>query len=251
MGEHTEITVKEWGIGREEQDRLALASHQAAIRAQDAGFFRSLIIPVQGVDHDTIPRRDTSLEKLAKLAPAFDRTSGRGTITAGNASPLTDGAAGLWVGSPAGMARLPTDIPRVRLIDMEIAAVDFRHEGILMAPGYAVPRLLARHDLKYADIDLWELHEAFSGQVAFHLKAWQDPVFLRDKVGIDRDFGPFPLERLNPNGGSVALGHPFGATGARILSQAVKELATMPKGARAIVSICADGGQGSVALLQN
>lgn len=251
MGEHTEVTVKDWKIGREEQDNLALASHKGAIKGQDAGFFRSLVIPVESVDHDTIPRRDTSLEKLAKLRPVFDTTSGRGTLTAGNSSPLTDGAAALWVGSQAGMAKLPADLPRARLVDYEVAAVDFRTEGLLMAPGYAVPRLLARHGLTYADIDLWELHEAFAGQVAFHLKAWEDESFLRDKVGVEPTFGPFPRDRLNPNGGSTALGHPFGATGARILSQAVKELATLPKGARAIVSICADGGQGTVALLQN
>ena len=251
MGEHTEITVKQWKIDRETQDQLALASHQGAIKGQDSGFFRSLIIPTEGVDHDTIPRRDTSLEKLARLKPVFDTTSGHGTLTAGNSSPLTDGAASLWVGSDAGMARLPADLPKARLVDYEVSAVDFRTEGLLMAPGYAVPRVLARHGLKYADIQLWELHEAFSGQVAFHLKAWEDEGFLRDKVGVEPNFGPFPRERLNPNGGSVALGHPFGATGARILSQAVKELAALPPGSRAIVSICADGGQGTVALLES
>lgn len=251
MGEHTEITVKQWGIGRDEQDAIALASHQGAIKGQDDGFFRSLILPMAGVDHDTIPRRDTNLEKLGKLKPAFDTTSGKGTLTAGNSSPLTDGAASLWVGTEAGMARLPADTPRVRLIDYEVSAVDFRTEGLLMAPGYAVPRLLQRNGLKYADVALWELHEAFAGQVAFHIKAWEDEAFLRDKVGVEPNFGPFPRERLNPYGGSTALGHPFGATGARILSQAVKELAAMPKGSRAIVSICADGGQGTVALLEN
>lgn len=250
MGEHTEVTVKEWRIGREEQDRIALASHQGAIKGQGEGFFTSLIIPVEGVDHDTIPRRDTSLEKLDKLKPVFDTTSGKGTLTAGNSSPLTDGAASLWVGSAAGMARLPADLPKARLVDYEVSAVDFRTEGLLMAPGYAVPRLLARHGLTYTDIALWELHEAFAGQVAFHIKAWEDEAFLKDKVGVEPNFGAFPRDRLNPNGGSTALGHPFGATGARILSQAIKELAALPPGSRAIVSICADGGQGTVALLQ-
>ena len=250
MGEHTELTVKAWAIGREEQDALALASHQGAIKGQDEGFFRSLIIPFAGADHDAIPRRDTSLEKLGRLAPAFDKTSGQGTLTAGNSSPLTDGAASLWVGSEAGMARLPADLPRARLVDYEVAAVDFRHEGLLMAPGYAVPRLLARQGLTYEDVALWELHEAFSGQVAFHMKAWEDVAFLRDKVGVTKGLGRFPRERVNPHGGSVALGHPFGATGARILSQAIKELAALPAGSRAIVSICADGGLGTVALLQ-
>jgi acetyl-CoA C-acetyltransferase len=128
--------------------------------------------------------------------------------------------------------------------------VDFRVEGLLMAPAFAIPKLLARHNLRYDDIALWEIHEAFAAQVLFHIKALESPEFLRNRAGVDQDFGAFPRERVNPNGGSVALGHPFGATGARILSQAVAELSTMPKGTRAIVSICADGGQGSVALLE-
>jgi acetyl-CoA C-acetyltransferase len=251
MGEHTEITVKEWDIGRAEQDQIALDSHRNAIAAWERGFFDDLVMPVGEVTRDLIPRKDTSLEKLARLPPAFDRTSRRGTLTAGNSSPLTDGAASLWVGSEVGMARLPAAVKRVRLVDFEVASVDFRTEGLLMAPGYAVPRLLARHELAYADIDLWEIHEAFAGQVAFHVKAWESTAFLREKVGIEANFGAFPRERINPNGGSTALGHPFGATGARILSQAVKELASRAAGARAIVSICADGGQGTVALLQN
>lgn len=251
MGEHTEVTVKQWEIGRAEQDQIALASHMNAIAGWDRGFFDDLVIPVAGAGRDTIPRRDTSLEKLGRLPPVFDRTSGKGTLSAGNSSPLTDGAASLWVASEAGLERLPAGTPRARLVDYEVASVDFRTEGLLMAPAYAVPRLLARHGLAYADIDLWEVHEAFAGQVAFHIKAWESADFLREKVGVEPAFGAFPRERLNPNGGSVALGHPFGATGARILSQAVKELAARPAGARAIVSICADGGQGTVALLQN
>jgi acetyl-CoA C-acetyltransferase len=251
MGEHTEITVKEWGIAREPQDQLALQGHQRAVAGWDSGFFNDLVIPVGEAKRDTIPRKETSLEKLAKLPPAFDRTSGKGTLTAGNSSPLTDGAAAIWVASKSGLGRLPSSTPRVRLLDWEIASVDFRVEGLLMAPAFAIPRLLARHDLRYEDIGLWEIHEAFTGQVLFHIKALEDRKFLKERAGVDRDFGAFPRERLNPNGGSVALGHPFGATGARILSQAVKELAAMPAGTRAIVSICADGGQGSVVLLQN
>ena len=251
MGEHTEITVKEWDIGREPQDQLALQGHQRAVAAWDGGFFNDLVIPVGEARRDTIPRKETSMEKLAKLPPAFDRTSGKGTLTAGNSSPLTDGASSLWVASQAGLAKLPSSTPRARLLDWEIASVDFRVEGLLMAPAFAIPRLLARHGLRYEDIGLWEIHEAFTGQVLFHIKALEDRKFVKEKAGVDRDFGAFPRERLNPNGGSVALGHPFGATGARILSQAVKELAAMPSGTRAIVSICADGGQGSVVLLQN
>lgn len=251
MGEHTEITAKEWQIGRPEQDEIALQSHRNAVAGWDRGFFDDLVIEVAGVKRDTIPRQDTSLEKLARLPPSFDRTSGQGTLTAGNSSPLTDGAAAVWAGSSKGMARLPSTTPRVRLVDWEIASVDFRVEGLLMAPAFAIPRLLARHDLRYEDIHLWEIHEAFAAQVAFHLKALQDPTFLAERAQVPRDFGPFPRERMNPNGGSTALGHPFGATGARIIGMAVKELAAMPKGQRAIVSICADGGLGTVLLLES
>ena len=251
MGEHTEITAKEWSIGREAQDRVALEGHQRAIAAWDRGFFDDLVIPVGDLRRDNIPRPDTSLPKLAKLPPSFDRTSGRGTLTAGNSSPLTDGAASLWVASPAGLARLPSGLAKARLVDWEIAAIDIRTEGLLMAPAFAIPRLLARNGLTYADIDLWEIHEAFAAQLLFHIEALENPDFLRNKAGVEPAFGPFPRERVNPNGGSVALGHPFGATGARILSQAVKELAAAPKGKRAIVSICADGGQGSIALLES
>ena len=251
MGEHTEDMAKDWNISRREQDELALDSHRRAVAAQDRGFFDDLIAPLDGVAKDHFPRRDTSLEKLARLKPVFDRVSGRGTITAGNSSPLTDGAAGLWVATDEGLARLPATTPRVRLIDFEMAAIDIFHEGLLMAPVSAIPRLLARHALNYEDIALWEIHEAFSAQVACHLKALQDKDFVRAKAGIENTFGRFPVERMNPNGGSVALGHPFAATGARILSQAVKELAAFAAGSRAIVSICGDGGVGTVALLQN
>jgi len=250
MGEHTEITAKQWSIPREDQDRNALESHQHSVAAWERGFFDDLVIPVGEARRDTIPRKDTSLEKLAKLPPAFDRVSGQGTLSAGNSSPLTDGAASIWVATETGLQKLPSSLPRVKLVDWEIASIDFRVEGLLMAPAFAIPKLLARHGLAYNDIDLWEIHEAFAAQVLFHIKALEDADFLRSKAGVDRAFGKFPRDRVNPNGGSVALGHPFGATGARILSQAVKELAARPKGSRAIVSICADGGQGSVALLE-
>ena len=250
MGEHTEITAKEWRIGRLEQDQLALQGHQRAVAAWDRGFFDDLVIPVGEAARDTIPRKDTSLERLAKLPPAFDRTSGQGTLTAGNSSPLTDGASSLWVASEKGLDKLPPGTPRAKLIDWEIASIDHRVEGLLMAPAFAIPRLLARHNLTYADIDLWEIHEAFTAQVLFHMKALEDANFVKTKAGVEPTFGPFPRDRINPNGGSTALGHPFGATGARILSQAVKELAAMGSGKRAIVTICADGGQGSVVLLE-
>jgi acetyl-CoA C-acetyltransferase len=251
MGEHTEDMAKDWNIGRREQDELALEGHRRAVAAQDGGFFADLIVPVDGTSKDHFPRRDTSVEKLAKLKPVFDRASGRGTLTAGNSSPLTDGAAAIWVATDKGMDRLPNNLPRVRLVDFEMAAVDIFTEGLLMAPVSAIPRLLARQGLKFNDIALWEIHEAFSAQVLCHLKALQDSDFIRAKAGVEHNFGTFPRERMNPNGGSVALGHPFAATGARILSQAVKELAQLPKGSRAIVSICSDGGLGTVALLEH
>ena len=251
MGEHTEDMAKTWNIGRVEQDELALQSHRYAVAAQGRGFFADLIVPVDGVSTDHFPRRDTSLDKLSKLKPVFDRTSGKGTLTAGNSSPLTDGAAAIWVATEEGVRRLPTATPRVRLVDFEMAAVDIFNEGLLMAPVSAIPRILVRRNLKFDDIALWEIHEAFSAQVLCHIKGLEDKDFVRKKAGVEHTFGTFPRERMNPNGGSVALGHPFAATGARILSQAVKELAAMPKGSRAMVSICADGGLGTVALLEN
>ena len=247
MGEHMEDTAKELGISRAEQDERALLSHQGAIAGQDAGFFRDLIVPFAGIDHDTLPRRDTSLEKLGKLPPVFDRDGG--SLTAGNSSPLTDGAAGLWVADAEGLRRLDVT-PLVRLVDWEVAAVDFRTEGMLMAPARAIPRLLARQGLTAEEIALWEIHEAFAAQVIANVKAASDPRYRREKARVDFDTGIVPVARINPNGGSVAIGHPFGATGARILSQATKELTAMPRGARALVSVCADGGQGTVALLE-
>ncbi len=250
MGEHTEEMAKEWGIARDDQDKLALRSHENAVAAQASGFFESLITPVGDVVADGLPRADTNLERLAKLKPVFDQTSGRGTLTAGNSSSLTDGAAGVWVATDNGLSRLADELPRVRLLDWEIAGIDLREEGLLMAPAYAIPRLLARHGLVYDDIDLWEIHEAFAAQVLCNVAALESPEFLKEKARVEAEFGQFPWDRLNPNGGSVAIGHPFGATGARILSQATKELAAMPSGSRAVVSICADGGLGSVALLE-
>ncbi|MGI9227805.1 MAG: acetyl-CoA C-acyltransferase [Gammaproteobacteria bacterium] len=250
MGEHCELTAKEWQIKREDQDALALASHENAIAAQDNGFFDDLVISMDNLDHDAIPRRATNLEKLAKLNPVFDRTSGKGTLTAGNSSPLTDGASSVWVVHENTLGTLANNIARVRMLDWEFAAVDIQQEGLLMAPSYAIPRLLHRHGLNYDDINLWEIHEAFAAQVLYNVAALENREFLKEKVGLEIDFGTFPWDRLNPNGGSVAIGHPFGATGARDLSQATKELAAMPLGSRAIVSICADGGLGTVALLE-
>ncbi|HEY9234033.1 MULTISPECIES: acetyl-CoA C-acyltransferase [Phenylobacterium] len=249
MGEHTEDTAKLYAITRAAQDALALASHQNAARGRDQdGFFGDLVLPAFGVEHDTLPRTDTSLEKLSALPTVFDRT-GAGTLTAGNSSPLTDGAAGVWVADADGLRRLGGP-PAVRLVDWQLAAMSYAVEGILMAPARAIPRLLARHGLKAADVAVWELHEAFAAQVLANIQAAMDPSYRREHAKIDVDLGPFPFDRLNRHGGSLALGHPFAATGARILSQAAKELLAHPVGAKAVVSVCADGGQGTVALLE-
>ncbi len=250
MGEHCEEMAKAWKVDRAAQDRIAYQSHQRAVQAMTAGFFDDLLINVNGAARDGIPRADSTLEKLASLRPAFDRSSA-GTITAGNASPLTDGAAAVWVCNEEGRSKLPANAPTVRLVDYEVAAVDIFTEGLLMAPAYAIPRLLARNGLRLADIDLYEIHEAFAAQVLCNVAAITNEAFVREKVGVTAAMGAFPWDRCNPNGGSVALGHPFGATGARILSQAVKELASLGAGKRAIVSICADGGLGTVALLES
>lgn len=250
MGEHTEEMAKGWEISRTAQDEIALASHRNAAAAWQRGFFDDLVLRLDETGRDTTVRGDTSLEKLAALKPAFDRTSGQGTLTAGNSSPLTDGAAAVWVATAKGLDRLPAQTPRARLVDYEVNAIDLFNEYLLMAPAYAIPRLLARNGLTYEDVGLWEIHEAFAAQVASHIKALQDPTFLKDRAQVTAKLGKFPVDRVNPNGGSTALGHPFGATGARILSQAVKELADRAAGTWAIVSICADGGQGTVALLR-
>lgn len=249
MGQHAEEMAVEWNISREAQDELALASHSRA--SVDGGaFFRPLLVSpgTFPADRDTIPRTDTTIEKLAGLRPAFEVA--RGTLTAGNSSPLTDGAAACWVASTEGAERLPSTLPRARLLDWEEAAIDLRRDGLLIAPAIAIARLLARHDLEFGDIELWELHEAFAAQVLATIAALQSPEWLRDRSGIPRDFGSFPGNRINPNGGSVALGHPFAATGARMLSQTVRELSDRPAGTLAAVSVCAAGGLGHVALME-
>lgn len=249
MGEHTEDTVQHFQIDRAAQDEIALLSHRRAVGGQASGFFDDLIVAVDGITADGFPRADSTLEKLASLPPVFDR-SGKGSLTAGNSSPLTDGAAGLWVADAEGRARLGSR-PAARLADWQLAAMDWREEGILMSPARAIPRLLARNGLTFADIDLFEIHEAFAGQVLANIKAASDPAYRRANAKVDVDLGDFPWGRFNPNGGSLAIGHPFAATGARILSQTVKELAALGSGRRAIVSICADGGQGTAVLLES
>lgn len=248
MGDHTEDTAKLFKTTRTDQDQIAFDSHARASAGKENGFFDDLILPLNGVGADTIPRADSTLEKLASLKPVFD-TGPDGTLTAGNSSPLTDGAASLWVADEEGLKSLDASYA-VELVDWQIAAMDYTEEGILMAPARAMPKLLARNGLRLDDIALLEIHEAFAAQVLANVKAITDPVYRKEKAGVDVDLGAFPWDRLNPNGGSLAIGHPFGATGARILSQTAKELSAHPSGSYAIVSICADGGQGTVVLLR-
>lgn len=249
MGDHMEETAQQWGITRASQDDWALKSHQRAVAGWESGFFADLVLPLPELQRDANPRADTSAEKLASLQPAFDK-SGKGTLTAGNSSPITDGAAAVWVATAAGLQKLPAGTHSAELVDFEITAVDHHVDGLLMAPSFAIPRLLARHGLKYADVALWEIHEAFAAQVLANVAALEKPGWTQERAGVDFDFGSFDWSRVNPNGGSVAIGHPFAATGARDLSQAVKELAALPSGSWAIVSVCADGGHGAVALLR-
>ncbi|MDT0642539.1 thiolase family protein [Zunongwangia sp. F363] len=250
MGEHSEITTKRLQIDRERQDEIALKSHQNYIKGRNKGFFNDLVLPLNGIEDDKIPRENTSLEQLTKLNPVFDKESGKGSITAGNSSLLTDGAAGLWVCGSKVKDKFSANSYAAQLIDWEIAAVNIEKEGLLMATTFAIPRLLERHQLRYDDIDLWEIHEAFGAQVAANIKLLKDKNHLK-KVGVSFDFGAFPWDHLNPNGGSIAIGHPFGATGARIINQAIKELTLMGPGKKAVVSVCADGGLGTVMLLES
>lgn len=249
MGEHAAITAREWNIGREVQDELALASHRHLAAAYESGFFDDLLTPYLGLNRDQNLRPDTSLEKLGSLKPVFGKGDDA-TMTAGNSSPLTDGAATVLLATEewANARRLPV---LAYFVDAETAAVDFVHggEGLLMAPTYAVPRLLARAGMKLPDFDFYEIHEAFASQVLATLKAWESPEFCRDKLGLDAPLGTIDRSRLNVNGSSLAAGHPFAATGGRIVATLAKLLAEKGQG-RGLISICAAGGQGVTAILE-
>lgn len=247
MGQHTEKMVKEWGITRQEQDALAYQSHMNAAKAYDEGFFNDLIVPCKGVKRDTIVRADTTPEKLAALKPAFD-FSGNGSLTAGNSTLYTDGAAALLMASEE-YAQQQNWPVLAHLVDAETAAVDYVNgEGLLMAPTYAVARMLKRNHLQLQDFDIYEIHEAFSGQVLCTLKAWEDPAYCK-KLGWDTPLGSIDRSKLNTKGGSVAIGHPFAATGARIVAQTAKILQQRGSG-RALISICTAGGMGVTAILE-
>jgi acetyl-CoA C-acetyltransferase len=250
MGEHAAVTAREWGIAREPQDALALESHRRLAAAYDRGFFDELMTPYLGLTRDQNLRPDTSLEKLAKLKPVYGVREADATMTAGNSTPLTDGASVVLLASEewAKQRRLPV---LAYFVDAETAAVDFVHggEGLLMAPTYAVPRLLARQGLTLQDFDLYEIHEAFASQVLATLAAWESPEYAKERLGLDTPLGAIDRAKLNVNGSSLAAGHPFAATGGRIVATLAKELAERGSG-RGLISICAAGGQGVVAILE-
>lgn len=253
MGEHQAITALEWGITRQAQDELTYRSHQNLARAYDEGFFDDLITPYKGLTRDHNLRPDTSLEKLASLKPVFGKKNANPTMTAGNSTPLSDGASCVLLASDEWATAHQLE-PLAYLIHQETAAVDFfgksgEKEGLLMAPTYAVPRLLQRAGLTLQDFDFYEIHEAFASQVLSTLAAWEDETFCKERLGLDKALGAIDRSKLNVNGSSLAAGHPFAATGGRILATTAKLLNQKGSG-RALISICAAGGQGVVAILE-
>ncbi|MDQ0855339.1 acetyl-CoA acetyltransferase family protein [Arthrobacter sp. V4I6] len=256
MGEHQALTTAQWKITREAQDELAYNSHRNLAAAYDAGFFDDLLTPYRGLSRDSNLRADTSLEKLATLKPVFGKYLGAAaTMTAGNSTPLTDGASTVLLASEEWADA--HDLPKLAaVVDGEAAAVDFVHgkDGLLMAPAFAVPRLLARNGLTLDDIDFFEIHEAFAGTVLSTLAAWEDEEFGRTRLGLAGAFGSIDRSRLNVNGSSLAAGHPFAATGGRIAASLAKMLHARGqvdgRPARGLISICAAGGQGVVAILE-
>ena len=248
MGQSCELMAKRWGISRQAQDELALASHRRAAAAYESGFFDDLVFPYRGLRQDNNLRRDTTLEKLAQLKPAFPM-EGSATLTAGNSTPMTDGAAAVLLASEdwARSRGLPV---LAYLTYGKVAAVDFvRGEGLLMAPAYAVARMLEDARLTLQDFDLYEIHEAFAAQVLCTLAAWESADYCRDRLGLERPLGAIDRDRLNVVGSSLAVGHPFAATGARILATLANLLAQRG-GARGLISICTAGGMGVTAIVE-
>jgi acetyl-CoA C-acetyltransferase len=248
MGQSAEITTKEFEVTREHQDQLALASHMKAAAAYDTGFYDDLVIPFQDAEEDNNIRRDTTFEKLQALKPAFDRSE-TGTMTAGNSTPLTDGAAAVLLASEEWAKQ--KNLPIIAyLTHCKVAAVNFVGvEGLLMAPAYAVSDMLNDADLQLQDFDFYEIHEAFASQVIATLKAWQSEQFCRDRLGRNQAMGPIELAKLNVKGGSLAIGHPFAATGARIVATMAKMLHEKGSG-RGLISVCAAGGMGVTAIME-
>ena len=249
MGEHCELMAKEWQIPRAQQDELAASSHQKLAKSYEEGFHSDLVSPYRGLTKDGILRPDTSVQKLATLKPVFDRQNG--TLTAGNSTSLSDGASAVLLCSEEYAQKKGYPV-RAYFTHAETAAVDFagpKKEGLLMAPAYAVPRMLARAGLTLQDFDFYEIHEAFAAQVLCTLRAWEDPKFCKERLGLDKPLGSIDLSKLNVKGSSLAAGHPFAATGGRIVSVLAKLLEQKGKG-RGLISICAAGGQGVVAILE-
>ena len=249
MGDHCELMAREWHISREDQDKLTLASHQKLAAAYERGFFKDLVVPFRGVERDNILRPDTTLEKLAALKPAFDKTSGQGTLTAGNSTALSDGSAAVLIASDEWAAARGLKV-QAYLTHAQVAAVDFVHgEGLLMAPTIAVPRMLAAAGLTLQDFDYYEIHEAFAAQLLCTLRAWESADYCRNRLGLDKPFGSIDPAKLNINGSSLAAGHPFAATGARIVATLAKMLEDKGSG-RGLISICTAGGMGVTAILE-
>jgi acetyl-CoA C-acetyltransferase len=248
MGEHTAKTAVEWGLTREEQDELAATSHRNLAAAYDRGFYDDLMTPFLGLERDQNLRPDSTVEKLSKLRPVFGGPEG--TMTAGNSTPLSDGASTVLLGTDE-WAEEHGHRVLAHFVDAETAAVDYVYggEGLLMAPAYAVPRMLDRAGLSLQDFDMYEIHEAFAAQVLATLKAWEDPVFCKERLGRDEPLGSIDRTKLNVNGGSLAAAHPFAATGGRIVAGLAKALDERG-GGRGLISICAAGGQGVVAILE-
>ena len=249
MGEHCEKMAREWHIDRASQDRLALESHRKLAAAYEAGFMDDLVVPFRGVRRDNILRPDTSMEKLATLKPAFDRSSGHGTLTAGNSTALSDGAAAVLLAGEEWAAQRGLPV-QAWIRDAEVAGVDFVHgEGLLMAPTVAVARLLARNGLGLQDFDFYEIHEAFAAQVLCTLRAWESADYCRNRLGLEAPLGSIDPARINVHGSSLAAGHPFAATGARLVATLAKTLA-QKGGGRGLISVCTAGGMGVVAILE-
>lgn len=248
MGQHCEKMVQEWGISRQAQDELALKSHQNGSNAYNEGFYDDLVLTFMGLKRDGTLRSDTSLEKLAKLKPAFERSE-KGTLTAGNSSPLTDGASAVFMVCEEAAKAFNCPL-LARFVDAQVAAVDFAHgEGLLMAPSIAVSELLKRNHLKLQDFDFYEIHEAFAGQVLCTLKAWESPDYCKRVLKRDEALGSIDRAKMNVKGGSVALGHPFAATGSRIVGSLAKMLHQKRSG-RGLISICTAGGMGVAAIME-
>lgn len=257
MGEHQAITTAHWKISRADQDQLAYDSHQNLAAAYDRGFFDDLVTPYKGLTRDQNLRPESTVEKLGQLNPVFGKTLGaEATMTAANSTPLSDGASAVLVASQEWAAERNLPV-LARFVDAQTAAVDFvhGHEGLLMAPAHAVPVLLKRNNLSLADFDFYEIHEAFASTVLSTLAAWEDEEYCKTELGLDGALGSIDRSKLNVSGSSLAAGHPFAATGARIIATAAKlvqeKAAQTGQPTRALLSICAAGGLGAVAIIES